>query len=163
MKGERNRGKISSEWTRREDIPFFGCILFIPVVNMLEFIMRIIFKSNRTCRRPLRMFLRNALLCDTLHPQFLPFSQLAYNTAQPSRVRNDWRPHPLIGSRFGHNQIPCIHLHNLVTSTSGMKSQSNTAVLAILLTLAVTGIDDVFDLLGVEGYEAEAMCNELIG
>lgn len=43
-----------------------------------------------------------------------------------------------------------------------MQSECDTALLAVLFTVAVAGVVQVVDVAGVERNEAETMCDELI-
>ena len=44
-----------------------------------------------------------------------------------------------------------------------MERKGDAAVLAVLLAVAVAGVEDVVDLFGIEGDEAEAVGDELVG
>ena len=130
---------------------------------MPQFVIRIILKPNRGSRRPLRMFLRDPLLRHTLHLDLLALPQLAHHRSHPGLIRNDRVPDPLVRPGLHDDEIARIHLHDLVARAFRAHLEGDGAVLAVLVAVAVAGVEDVFDLLGVQGDEAEAVGDELVG
>ena len=144
-------------------LPFLNRILLVPIIHMLQLIMRIILKTHRCRWRPLGMLLCNPFLRNTLHPHLLPFPQLTNHSPIPRLIRNNRITHPLIRPRLSHNQIPRIHLHDLIAGASRRHCESHAAVLAVLVAVAVASVEHVFDLLAVERDEAEAVGDKFIG
>ena len=68
--------------------PFSLGILLVPVIQVPQLIVRIIFESYSACGRPFCVFLRDPLLCNALHAQLLAFPQFADHTAEAFTVRN---------------------------------------------------------------------------
>ena len=129
---------------------------------MPQFVIRIILKPHSRRRRPLRMFLSNSFLRHTLHLDLLPLPQLANHRSQPRFICNDRVAHPLIRPGFYDDQVPRIHLHDLVSRTFRAHLERDRAILAVLVAVAVAGVEDVFNLLGVQGNETQAVGDELI-
>ena len=132
---------------------------------MLQLIMRVIFKSHRTRRRPFCVLLRNTFLRNALHYHFLPLPQLANHRALSSLIGDHGVPNPLIRPWFRNDQVSCINLYNIVIilRTLGIHHDSDGAIFAILVAIAISSVKDVFYLAGIQRYETEPVSDKLIG
>ena len=148
----------------RGTVPFLDRILLVPIIQMLQLIMRIVLESHCTGRGPLRMLLRDALLCDTFHYHLLALPQLANHSTLPRLICDDGVSHPLIRPWLSNDQISRIDLDNIliILRTLGIHHDGDGAIFAILIAVAVSGVENVFYLFGVQGNETEAVGNEFV-
>ena len=142
-------GGICVRTGREVYVPLRRCILLIPIIDMPQFIMWIIFKRHRTHGAPLRMFLRNPLLCYTSQFQLLTLPQLTYYRPVSVRVVNNWRS---AGCAFRHSEVPCVDGDVCFTRAFCVQSQCHGALFAVGVARAVAVVDEfVVHLGGVEG------------
>ena len=109
------------------------------------------------------------LLCDTFlrnafHYHLLSLSQLADNSSLACLICDNGISHPLVWPWLSNNEISCIDLDNIfvIFRTLGIHHDGDGAVFAILVAIAVSGVEDVFYLAGIQRNEAEAVGNKFI-
>ena len=125
------------------NIPLLIRILLIPIINMLQIIMRIILKPNRRRRRPLSMFLRDPLLSNTSHLQLLPSPQFTNERAQPLRIRHHRVPNPLVSPLPADDQIARMNMHDVFDGAARVQRECDAAPRAVVLAVAVARVLDV--------------------
>jgi hypothetical protein len=107
----------------------FG-IFLIAKICVLEFVQGIVFKANICCRSPLRILLRDSLLCNTPHLNLLSHPQLRDQTPFILLINNNRIPQPFIQPRITHNQIARKAVHDFTARTACVQSEDNGVVLA---------------------------------
>lgn len=152
------------ERAKEENIPLLHRILLVPVVHMLQIIMRVILEPNRCRRRPLSMFLRNSLLRNTSHLQLLTPPQFTNQGTQALRIRHYRVPHPLVRTLAANDQVAGMYMHNILEGTAGVQGKRDAAASAVVLTVAVARVLDILVAVArVERNETESVSEELIG
>lgn len=110
--------------------------------------MRVILETDCRCGRPLGVLLCNSFLGDAGEPELLFISQLRDEWPLPLGVVDNGRSNPLIWAHGVDDKIASINLHDFTMSGAlGMQSELNAAVFAILLAVAVAGVDDIIGAL----------------
>lgn len=129
---------------------------------MAELVVGVIFKPDGCAWCPLRMLLRNALLRDTLELDLLLGAQLENERPGAVLVVNNWRAQRLIYALANRYQIARGYRHVLVASALGMERELHAAVFAVLFAVAVAGIEEVLDTLGVEWDKTKTVGDEFV-
>lgn len=137
-------------------IPFLSGILLIPVVDMLQVIVRIILESNSRSRRPLRMLLRRPLLRQASQLDLLSLAQLTDDSALALRVRNDRITNGIIHALALNSKIPRINGHDSA-STARVQRQRHAAAHTVVLAVAVAGVVHLIAVLRVERDHAQTV------
>lgn len=106
--------------------------------------MRVIFKPDRRCGCPLGVLLCDSLLGDAGEPQLLSISQLRDERPLTLGVINYRRSNPLIRAHGVDDKVASVHFHDLAMSCAlGVQGELDAAIFAILLTVAVAGVNDI--------------------
>lgn len=137
-------------------------VVFKPHVKMVQLVVRIVLKANRRRRHPLGMLLCNSLLRNARNLQLLTLPQLSKQAPHALGIRDDGIPNRARMSSI-HHQISRVDLHNLVAGALCVKRKADGAVLAVLFAVAVAGVVELGDAPGVEGDEAQSVCDEFVG
>lgn len=144
-------------------LPFRRSVDLIPQVHVVEFVVRIVLEAHGSTGRPLGMLLGNALFGYALDIEFLPLAQLADEGAEPIGVCNDGVANLGVRSVRSHQQVACVDFHDLVRSARGMQVEGHTASSTVLVAVAVARVRHLLEAAGVEGDQAQAVGDELVG
>lgn len=110
--------------------------------------MRVILETDRRCRRPLGVLLCDSLLGDAGEPELLSISQLCDERPLTLGVVDNGRSDPLVRAHGIDDKVASVYFHDLAMSGAlGMQGELDTAVFAILLAVAVAGINDIIGAL----------------
>jgi hypothetical protein len=141
--------------------PFSLRIDLIPVIDVSQFVVRIVLEPEGSDRTPLCVFLGDSLLRNTAQPQLLVLAQLCNDGTLSIRVR-DYRRSQLRSLR--NHQVPRVHRHRRVRRAARVQHQRHRAPLAVQVAHAVARVHHlVVDVGAVERDQAQSVREELVG
>jgi len=131
---------------------------------VVELIVRIILEANCGGGAPFGMLLRDTLLGDTVELDLLALAKLGNEYPIALRVLDDRIANVGIGTLRRYNEVPSIDLHDLVLGNAlGVEREGHTAVVAVALAVAVSRVQHVLDVLGVERDQPQTVSDQLVG
>lgn len=109
------------------------------------------------------MLLGDALLGDAVELDLLALVELGDETAVALGVGDDGDSDSLVGAVGVDNQVAGIDVHVLLAGALDVESELDATVLAVLLAVAVAGVQDGLEVGRVERDQTEAVGNHLVG
>ena len=143
-------------------LPLLLGILLVPQVKVVQLVVRIILEADGGTWSPLGVLLCDTLLGDALELDLLAVTELEDEGTLALGIVDDGGAENLVDSIAYWNKIAGTDLHDIVTSAFGVKVESNTAVLAVLVAVAVSGVEKLVDSLGVKWDKTQAVGDELV-
>lgn len=111
---------------------------------MTQVVVRVILEPDRRSGCPLGVLLCNSLLGDAGEPELLSISQLRNERSLTLGVVDYRRSNPLIRAHRVNDKVASVHFHDFAMGCAfGVQGELDAAIFAILLAVAVAGVNDI--------------------